>query len=341
MNRPDAVIIPGSKNTLGDLEYLGRSGLAERIAALARQGTTEIVGICGGLQMLGREIRDPLGIESAAETSRGLGLLEASTVMAAEKTLVRTTARHVVSGLEVAGYEIHHGQTDYAGCTPLVVRGDGQVVGIAGDGQRVWGTYLHGVFDADAFRRWFIDRLRVRRGLAAVGTVAGSLRHRAGPGSPGRSGPRERADGRDLSAHGIAMRLEYQILIAVAIDLLLGDPRWLPHPVRGIGRLAWGWSRWHAARWAERELAGLATAIATYALAGGAAWGAIRLAAAVHPLAGDVVSILVIYTTIAARDLARHSMAVLRLLGPATWSKPAAAWARSSAAIPIGSTKPA
>jgi cobyric acid synthase len=173
LNRPDAVIIPGSKNTLGDLEYLGRSGLAERIAGLARQGATEIVGICGGLQMLGREIRDPLGIESAAETSRGLGLLETSTVMAAEKTLVRTTARHVDSGLEVSGYEIHHGRTDYAGCTPLLVRADGQVVGIADDGQRIWGTYLHGVFDADPFRRWFVDRLRVRRGLAAVGTVVG------------------------------------------------------------------------------------------------------------------------------------------------------------------------
>ena len=67
LNRPDAVIIPGSKNTLGDLDYLRRSGLAERIAALAREGTAEIVGICGGLQMLGREIRDPLGIESAAD----------------------------------------------------------------------------------------------------------------------------------------------------------------------------------------------------------------------------------------------------------------------------------
>ena len=174
LNGPDAVIIPGSKNTLGDLEYLRRSGLAERIAALAREGTAEIVGICGGLQMLGREIRDPLGIESAAERqSRGLGLLAVDTVMAAEKTLVRTTARHAVSGLEVTGYEIHHGQTTYAGCEPLLTRADGQVVGIAGDGRRVWGTYLHGVFDADAFRRWFIDRLRVRRGLAPVGEVIG------------------------------------------------------------------------------------------------------------------------------------------------------------------------
>jgi cobyric acid synthase len=93
--------------------------------------------------------------------------------MAAEKTLVRTTARHVASGLDVTGYEIHHGQTDYAGCTPLLVRPNGQVVGIAGEGERVWGTYLHGVFDADGFRRWFVDRLRVRRGLPALGTVVG------------------------------------------------------------------------------------------------------------------------------------------------------------------------
>ena len=177
LDGPDAVIIPGSKNTLGDLDYLRRSGLAERIAALAREGTAEIIGICGGLQMLGREISDPLGIESAAETfagnSRGMGLLAADTVMAAEKTLVSATARHIPSGLEVRGYEIHHGQTTYGECEPLLTRGDGQVVGIAGDGRRVWGTYLHGVFDADAFRRWFIDGLRVRRGLLPVGKVIG------------------------------------------------------------------------------------------------------------------------------------------------------------------------
>jgi cobyric acid synthase CobQ len=177
LNCPDAVIIPGSKNTLGDLDYLRSSGLAERITALAREGRAEVIGICGGLQMLGREIRDPLAIESAAESSSaysgGLGLLAADTVLAAEKTLVRSTARHALSGLEVTGYEIHHGQTNYGGCEPLLTRADGQVVGIAGDGRRVWGTYLHGLFDADAFRRWFIDGLRVRRGLSPVGKVTG------------------------------------------------------------------------------------------------------------------------------------------------------------------------
>jgi cobyric acid synthase CobQ len=172
-NRPDAVILPGSKNTLGDLEYLRQSGLAERVTALARDGVTEIVGICGGFQMLGAEICDPLGIESAATGARGLGLLGARTVISAEKTLVRATARHLPSGLEVTGYEIHHGRTGTDGCVPVLTRCDGWVVGAASHEGRVWGTYLHGVFDADAFRRWFIDRLRVRRGLAPVGEVIG------------------------------------------------------------------------------------------------------------------------------------------------------------------------
>jgi adenosylcobinamide-phosphate synthase len=110
------------------------------------------------------------------------------------------------------------------------------------------------------------------------------------------------------------MRLEYQILIAVALDLVLGDPRWLPHPVRGIGRLAL-WLEALARRGlGPTRVAGLLTALATYAIVGAATWGAIRLAGAIDPHAADAVSIFVIYTTIAARDLARHSMAVFRPL---------------------------
>ena len=171
LNGPDAILIPGSKNTLGDLEYLRRTGLADRIQAIAGQGTTEIVGICAGFQILGREICDPLGIESDARVSSGLGLLDVSTVLAAEKTLGRTSATHGPSGLEVVGYEIHHGQTTTGRSTATLTRADGRVVGIADPDRTIWGTYLHGVFDADAFRRWFIDCLRVRRGLPAVGEV--------------------------------------------------------------------------------------------------------------------------------------------------------------------------
>ncbi len=112
------------------------------------------------------------------------------------------------------------------------------------------------------------------------------------------------------------MRLEYQILIAVALDLVLGDPRWLPHPVRGIGRLALGLEALSRRVLGSTRIAGLVAALATY-VAGRAGdvgsdssggRGAIRWPA-------DVVSIVVIYTTIAARDLARHSMAVFRPLG--------------------------
>ncbi len=172
LGRPNAVILPGSKNTLADLDYLRRSGLAERIEALAREGRTEIVGICGGFQVLGRTVGDPLSIESSNGAAGGLGLLPVGTVMAAEKTLVRVSACHQPTGLQVTGYEIHHGRTDENGAVPLFTRSDGCVVGVADAGGRIWGTYLHGVFDADRFRRWFIDRLRVRRGLEPITEVS-------------------------------------------------------------------------------------------------------------------------------------------------------------------------
>jgi cobyric acid synthase len=143
-----------------------------------------VVGICGGFQLLGQQIRDPLGIESgvvrlapaatpAGEDPRGLGLLGVNTVLAAEKTLRRTAACHAASGLEVTGYEIHHGQTDVGACVGEFRRSDGEILGAASPDGHVWGTYLHGVFDDDAFRRWFIDRLRVHRGLTPIGRVVG------------------------------------------------------------------------------------------------------------------------------------------------------------------------
>jgi len=110
------------------------------------------------------------------------------------------------------------------------------------------------------------------------------------------------------------MRLEYQILSAVAIDLAVGDPRWLPHPVRGIGRLALWLEKSSRRVLGATRTAGLVAALATYMVVGAATWGTIRVAAAVHPWAADAAAILVIYTTIAAHDLARHSMAVFHPL---------------------------
>jgi cobyric acid synthase CobQ len=166
LGSPDAIILPGSKNVLEDLACLRQNGLDQAILSQAHKA--EIVGICGGYQMLGERIEDLEAIESNHKKMSGLGLLKLDTRMAAEKTLVHVIARHV-SGLKLQGYEIHHGQSDGAGLPPLVLRSDGAIIGAGYD--HAWGTYLHGIFDADEFRRWFIDRLRKRRGLEPLGSV--------------------------------------------------------------------------------------------------------------------------------------------------------------------------
>jgi adenosylcobyric acid synthase len=171
LNHPDALILPGSKSTLGDLVFLRKCGLDRRIIELAAEGRTEIVGVCGGFQILGQEIADPHGIESEGQSLYGLGLISVKTIMAREKTLTRVPAKHLPSGLELQGYEIHHGLTEGKGLHPVIRRSDGQTIGLESPDQRVWGTYLHGLFDADLFRRWFIDRLRERRGLPPKGQV--------------------------------------------------------------------------------------------------------------------------------------------------------------------------
>ncbi len=164
----DAVLLPGSKNVISDLIWLRDSGMGEAIRQLAAAGRAEIVGICGGFQMLGRQVADPYHIESAGETLAALGLLDMETVLEREKTLTRQNGTHLASGLAVHGYEIHHGQSR-GEVTPPLRWGNGEPAGAGAE--RLWGSYLHGIFDADAFRRWFIDRLRERQGLAPVGRV--------------------------------------------------------------------------------------------------------------------------------------------------------------------------
>ena len=118
--------------------------------------------------MLCNTIEDPLAVESCSGRIQGLGLLDADTTMATEKSLRLVQARHMVSGLPVKGYEIHHGQTAGNDISPSVIRDDGAVIGLASADGGIWGTYLHGIFDDDRFRRWFVDRLRQARGMAPV-----------------------------------------------------------------------------------------------------------------------------------------------------------------------------
>ncbi|MBN1654957.1 MAG: cobyric acid synthase [Deltaproteobacteria bacterium] len=160
----DALLIPGSKNVMADAAFFRESGWSEAISALAKKGI-EIVGVCGGFQLLGKEIDDPHGIECAKRSERGLGLLPVRTTLEAEKILCCVEARHLGTGYYLRGYEIHHGRTEVACASAVIERSDGEILGVRDASGRVWGSYLHGLFDADDFRRFFVNGLRRRRGL--------------------------------------------------------------------------------------------------------------------------------------------------------------------------------
>lgn len=176
LGAPDALILPGSKNVPGDLDYLAASGLGAQILQLAVADRCELVGICGGFQILGEQLSDPHSVESAGRSLSGLGLLPIATVLEPAKTTLQTRAEHLPSGHQLIGYEIHHGQTraNADGLRPIIHNRDGELIGAESCQGRVWGTYLHGVFDADVFRRWFIDRLRLRRGWPTDGVIRAS-----------------------------------------------------------------------------------------------------------------------------------------------------------------------
>ena len=167
IGKPDAIILPGSKNVAGDLGHIRERGMDQEIIDYARQGGT-VVGICGGYQMLGRELSDPHSIETSDGTIKGLGLLEIDTVLAPEKTLVKQQGIHLESGEKIVGYEIHHGKTSN-NLHPVLQFDNGETCGSRSADQRIWGAYLHGIFDQDSFRRWFIDLLRVKKNLNPKG----------------------------------------------------------------------------------------------------------------------------------------------------------------------------
>lgn len=169
LKSPAAIILPGSKNVIADLIHLQCHGLVAAIHQAVAAGA-ELVGICGGYQMLGKKIGDPSAIESATREMDGMGFLMMTTQIEAEKRLTRKSGVHSLSGERVFGYEIHHGISTHSG-EPVLLFDDGSNCGLMSPGNMVWGSYLHGIFDSDAFRRWFIDRLRQRNGLAPLGQV--------------------------------------------------------------------------------------------------------------------------------------------------------------------------
>lgn len=171
IGEPDCIIIPGSKNTIGDLSYLKDSGLAEAIIDRSRRGAV-VVGICGGYQMLGRQIRDPYSLESRRKAISGLGLLPLVTTILRKKMTHQIQAEDLLFGTgKVSGYEIHMGRTNL--CAPLrpafrICTRSKQAVriedGVALKDNGVWGTYIHGLFENDRLRRAFLDSLRKKTG---------------------------------------------------------------------------------------------------------------------------------------------------------------------------------
>ena len=146
----DLIILPGSKSVRSDLAYLRANGWDTAVARHLRYGG-KVLGICGGLQMLGERVHDPLGLEGPAGSSDGLGLLAFSTTLAQEKQLRNVRGRLLLEDAEVSGYEIHAGVTSGAALErPAVHLDDGRHDGAQSADGQILGTYLHGVFETPA-----------------------------------------------------------------------------------------------------------------------------------------------------------------------------------------------
>ena len=154
----DLVLIPGSKSTIGDLAHFRAQGWDIDLQAHVRRGG-HVLGICGGYQMLGREIIDADGIEGPPSKVAGLGLLDVVTEMKPEKRLALTQARYCATGDHVEGYEIHIGQTKGPDCDNAWLEVDDRPVGASALNGRIKGCYLHGLFTANAFRAAFLAEL--------------------------------------------------------------------------------------------------------------------------------------------------------------------------------------
>jgi adenosylcobyric acid synthase len=157
----DLVILPGSKATLADLAELRAEGWQVDLAAHVRRGGA-VLGICGGLQMLGRRVADPGGIEGPPGEAEGLGLLDLETVLSGEKQLREIRGREIASGEFIRGYEMHVGRTGGPALTRPMLDLAGRPDGAVSPDGRIMGCYVHGLFAADDFRHAFLARLRER-----------------------------------------------------------------------------------------------------------------------------------------------------------------------------------
>ncbi len=163
---PHLLIFPGSKSTVSDLAWLRQAGF-DRYAGGCLERGAEILGICGGFQMLGGMIYDPDQVESKSAATQGLSLLPTDTLFLPSKVTAQVRGIHLESGEPVTGYEIHAGRLQMAKRVKpvfkILERGGSSVEewdGCRLPREKVWGTYLHGLFESDRFRHWFLGRLQ-------------------------------------------------------------------------------------------------------------------------------------------------------------------------------------
>jgi adenosylcobyric acid synthase len=156
--------LPGTKSTLGDLAFLRSQGWDVDLKAHVRRGGA-VLGICGGYQMLGRSVHDPDGLDGAPGSVDGLGFLDIETTMTPEKSLTQVQAKHLATGEMLSGYEIHIGQTYGADTAQPFAMVNGVNEGACSADGRIAGTYLHGLFADDGFRKAFL----ATKGVTASG----------------------------------------------------------------------------------------------------------------------------------------------------------------------------
>lgn len=170
LQEPDLVILPGSKNTIEDLIFLSESGIAQKIVELHLKKKSVLFGICGGYQMLGKDIQDPLAIESLHQIMEGLCLLPIQTTITKEKTTVLSDGVLDLYGksFRVTGYEIHMGETEATGECHGLIETKGRTDGCKTADEKVIGTYFHGIFHNDEFRKELLNQIRHSKGLAPI-----------------------------------------------------------------------------------------------------------------------------------------------------------------------------
>lgn len=170
LGHPDLILLPGTKNTMGDMEWLIESGLEGAI--IRESAHTRVIGICGGFQLLGKEMHDPDNVEHGGNM-RGLGLLDTETTFEKAKTRTRINGTIIpdqnlyqLHNLSVEGYEIHMGTTrNMGGAVPMITLEDGRVDALSTPDGKIWGSYLHGIFDNEELVFGLVHQIMKEKGI--------------------------------------------------------------------------------------------------------------------------------------------------------------------------------